>query len=173
LVSGFFAIWSEIFEPGRHNLQYRPEVRMREVRSMSNIKVLLVDDEADFLDTLVKRMKKRSVEAWGVRSGEEALDHLKQNQVDVVVLDVRMQGMNGIETLRQLKRRFPLVEVIMLTGHAAMEVAIEGMEIGAFDYLMKPVDIDSLLYKIEDAYKKKSIQETKIRKAGEELGSGA
>jgi DNA-binding NtrC family response regulator len=135
--------------------------------------VLLVDDEADFLDTLVKRMKKRSVEAWGVGSGEEALDHLNRNQVDVVVLDVRMQGMDGIETLREMKRRYPLVEVIMLTGHAAMEVAIEGMEIGAFDYLMKPVDIDSLLYKIEDAHKKKSIQETKIKKASEELRSGA
>jgi DNA-binding NtrC family response regulator len=144
-----------------------------EVRSMSGIKLLLVDDEADFLDTLVKRMKKRAVEACGVRSGEEALEHLNQNQVDVVVLDVRMQGMDGIETLKEVKKRHPLVEVIMLTGHAAMEVAIEGMEIGAFDYLMKPVDIDNLLYKVEDAYKKKSIQETKIRKASEEMRSGA
>ena len=140
---------------------------------MSGIKVLLVDDEADFLDTLVKRMKKRAVEACGVGSGEEALDHLNQSQIDVVVLDVRMRGMDGIETLKEVKRRYPLVEVIMLTGHASMEVAIEGMEIGAFDYLMKPIDIDDLLYKIEDAYKKKSIQETKIKRASDELRSGA
>jgi len=138
---------------------------------MSGFKVLLVDDEADFLDTLVKRMKKREVSAFGASSGEEALHYLDQHEVDVVVLDVRMPGMDGIETLRQMKRKYPLMEVIMLTGHASMEAAIEGMEIGAFDYLMKPIDIDDLMYKIEDAYKKKSIQETKIRNASEALRS--
>jgi len=92
--------------------------------------------------------------------------------VDVVVLDVKMPGMDGIETLREVKKKFPLTEVVMLTGHASMEVAIEGMEIGAFDYLMKPIDLDDLLYKLEDAYKKKSIQETKIKKASEALQSG-
>jgi DNA-binding NtrC family response regulator len=83
--------------------------------------------------------------------------------VDVIVLDVRMPGMDGIQTLREIKKRYPLVEVIMLTGHASLEVAIEGMELGAFDYLMKPVDIDELLYKIQDAYKKKLIQIEKIK----------
>jgi DNA-binding NtrC family response regulator len=139
---------------------------------MEGFRVLLVDDEADFLDTLVKRMKKRKVVAQGARSGEEAISYLSQNEVDVVVLDVKMPGMDGIQTLREVKKRFPLTEVIMLTGHASMEVAIEGMEIGAFDYLMKPVDFDDLLYKVEDACKKKSIQETKIKQAGEGLRSG-
>ena len=140
---------------------------------MDGFSVLLVDDEADFLDTLVKRMNKRNVNARGVGSGEDAIAYLNRNEVDVVVLDVKMPGMDGIETLREVKKNFPLTEVIMLTGHASMEVAIEGMELGAFDYLMKPIDLDDLLYKLEDAYKKKTIQETKIKKAGEALKSGA
>ena len=133
---------------------------------MNRFKVLFVDDEIDFLETLLKRMKKRGVDVTGVGSGEEALSFLDTNQVDVVVLDVKMPGMDGIETLREIKKRHPLVEVIMLTGHANLEVAIEGMELGAFDYLMKPMDIDELLYKVEDAYKKKSLHEQKIRKKG-------
>jgi len=133
---------------------------------MNGFKVLFVDDEIDFLETLLKRMKKRGVDVTGVGSGEEALSFLDTNQVDVVVLDVKMPGMDGIETLREIKKRHPLVEVIMLTGHANLEVAIEGMELGAFDYLMKPMDIDELLYKVEDAYKKKSLHEQKIRKKG-------
>jgi len=84
----------------------------------------------------------------------------------VVVLDVRMPGMDGIETLRALKRQYPLTEVIMLTGHASLEVAIEGMELGAFDYLMKPVEIDDLLYKLQDANKRRSIQLEKIKGMG-------
>ena len=125
--------------------------------------VLFVDDEPDFLQTLLKRMRKRSVNASGVGSGEEALVHLAQFLADVVVLDVRMPGMGGIETLRAIKKKTPLTEVVMLTGHASLEVAREGMENGAFDYLMKPVDIDDLLYKIQDAFHKKTIQEAKIK----------
>jgi DNA-binding NtrC family response regulator len=131
--------------------------------------VLLVDDEVEFLETLVKRMKKRNVKVVGVKSGEEALEFLSQNPLDVVVLDVRMPGMDGIETLREIKKRHPLVEVIMLTGHANMEVAVQGMELGAFDYLMKPMDIDELLYKVQDAQKKKSIQEEKIKNMEKEV----
>ena len=125
--------------------------------------VLFVDDEPDFLQTLLKRMRKRSVNAFGVGSGEEALIHLVHYPADVVVLDVRMPGMGGIETLRAIKKKTPLIEVVMLTGHASLEVAREGMENGAFDYLMKPVDIDDLLYKIQDAFQKKTIQEAKIK----------
>jgi DNA-binding NtrC family response regulator len=127
-----------------------------------NPTVLFVDDEEDYLTTLLKRMRKRNIDAAGVGSGEEALTHLAKQPADVVVLDVRMPGMNGIETLRKIKELSPLTEVIMLTGHASLEVAREGMELGAFDYLMKPVAIDELLYKLEDAYKKKAIQEAKI-----------
>ena len=82
-------------------------------------------------------------------------------------MDVKMPGgMDGIETLRALKRQYPLIEVIMLTGHASLEVAIEGMELGAFDYLMKPVEIDDLLYKLQDANKRRSIQLEKIKGMG-------
>ena len=130
---------------------------------MEGIKLLLVDDEVEFLQTLMRRMKKRNVDVRGVNSGEETLRYLSQNPIDVVVLDVKMPGMDGIETLREIKKRTPLIEVIMLTGHANLEAAIEGMEIGAFDYLMKPINIDDLLYKVQDAYKKKSLHEQKIQ----------
>jgi DNA-binding NtrC family response regulator len=135
---------------------------LEEVMRMDTIKVLLVDDEAEFSETLIKRMKKRNVDITGVRSGEEALQTLDQGPIDVVILDVRMPGMDGIETLRVLKNRHPLIEVIMLTGHASVEVAVQGMEFGAFDYLMKPMQIDDLLYKIQDAHQQKIIQEQKI-----------
>jgi DNA-binding NtrC family response regulator len=125
--------------------------------------VLFVDDEVDFLETLLKRMKKRQLNACGVNSGEQALAFLQDNAVDIVVLDVRMPGMDGIETLRKIKKSNPLIEVIMLTGHACLEIAREGMEVGAFDYLMKPINIDELLYKLQDAFKKKSIQMEKIK----------
>ena len=121
--------------------------------------VLIVDDEVEFMETLVKRLRKRKIAIDGVTGGEQALEKLKEAPADIVVLDVKMPGMSGLETLREIKRAYPLIEVIMLTGHANMEVAIEGMDLGAFDYLMKPIDIDELLYKIQDAYKRKCINE--------------
>ncbi|MDZ7698013.1 MAG: response regulator [Deltaproteobacteria bacterium] len=133
---------------------------------MSEIRVLLVDDELDFLETLAKRLKKRNVDVSCVTSGEAAIEQLKDQTVDVVVLDVKMPGMDGLEVLREIKKAYPLTEVIMLTGHASIEVAIEGMELGAFDYLMKPMEIDALLYKVQDAHKKKALQEEKIRNMG-------
>ena len=136
---------------------------------MDAFRVLLVDDEVEFIETLLKRLKKRKLDVYGVYSGEEALEFLKSHPVDIVVLDMKMPGMNGLETLRQIKRESPLVEVIMLTGHANMEVAIEGMELGAFDYLMKPMDIDELLYKLQDAFKKKTLQEGRIRDLVEDV----
>jgi DNA-binding NtrC family response regulator len=130
---------------------------------LNEFNVLLVDDEVEFLETLVKRLKKRRLNTIGVSSGEEALRVLKDQDIDVVVLDVKMPGISGIDTLREIKKSSPLVEVIMLTGHANMEVAIAGMELGAFDYLMKPMDIDELLYKLQDAYKKRALQVQKIK----------
>ena len=129
---------------------------------LEEVNILLVDDEVEFVNTLTKRLKKRKLQASSVNSGENALEFLGQHPTDVVVLDVKMPGIDGIQTLREIKQQYPLVEVIMLTGHANVEVAIQGMEIGAFDYLMKPMAIDDLVYKIQDAYKKKSIQEKKI-----------
>jgi DNA-binding NtrC family response regulator len=138
---------------------------------VSDFRVLFVDDEADFLETVLKRMQKRGVAAFGARSGEQALSWLQQQTADIVVLDVRMQGIDGIQTLRAVKSAHPLIEVIMLTGHASLEIAREGMQLGAFDYLMKPVDLDELLYKLEDAYKKKTLQQQKINNIEEVIGS--
>lgn len=126
---------------------------------MDTLSVLLVDDEVEFLETLEKRLKKRKLAVTVANNGEDALALLEQTPLDVVVLDVKMPGMGGLEVLRRIKASKPYVEVIMLTGHANVEMAIEGMELGAFDYLMKPMDIDELLYKLQDAYKKKLLHE--------------
>lgn len=134
---------------------------------MKNFNVLLVDDELEFLETLVKRLTKRGLNISTAKSGEDALKIIGGKGIDVAVLDVRMPGMDGIQTLREIKKIDPLMEVIMLTGHASVEVAIEGMELGAFDYLMKPADIDELFYKLQDAFKKKTIQQEKIEKLEE------
>jgi len=143
-------------------------VEEQEVGEVDQFSVLLVDDEREFLETLIKRLQKRKLQVTGAGCGEEALRIIKETPPDVVVLDVRMQGMDGIQTLREIKKVCPMVEVIMLTGHASLEVAVEGMELGAFDYLMKPMDIDELVYKLEDAYKRKTIQERKIKHLEEE-----
>lgn len=131
---------------------------------MKNFNVLLVDDELEFLETLVKRLTKRGLNISTAKSGEEALAIIRGQGIDVAVLDVRMPGIDGIQTLREIKKLNPLMEVIMLTGHASIEVAIAGMELGAFDYLMKPADIDELFYKLQDAFKKRTIQQEKIKK---------
>lgn len=129
---------------------------------MEKCRVLLVDDERDFLEVLIRRLGKRDVDVHGISSGEEALQYLQAKPIDVAVLDVRMPGMDGLTALRKIKKLDPLIEVIMLTGHASLEVALEGMRAGAFDYLMKPAEIDELLYKIQDAHRAKTIQEEKI-----------
>ena len=128
--------------------------------------VLLVDDEAPFVDTMTKRLTKRKLTVFKSYSGEEALETLKENShIDLVILDVKMPGMDGIEALKEIRKEFPLVEVIMLTGHATVETSIEGMRLGAFDYLMKPCDMDVLIEKVNAAVSKKRDHEEKIREA--------
>jgi two-component system OmpR family response regulator len=128
---------------------------------MEKFKVMIVDDEEDFLETIVKRLKARGIDATGVGSGYKALELLEGDHFDVVILDVKMPGLDGIETLREMKKKKPLVEVIMLTGHASVESGIQGMQLGAFDYVMKPVALDELLEKVRQAYERKLIQEGK------------
>jgi DNA-binding NtrC family response regulator len=128
--------------------------------------VMLVDDEVPFVETMTKRLTKRNLTILSAFSGPEALEKLEGNRkVDVVVLDVKMPGMDGIETLREIKRRYPLVEVVMLTGHATVETAIDGMKLGAFDYLMKPCEVEQLMAKVDEARAKKSKHEQKIMEA--------
>ncbi len=121
------------------------------------IRVLLVDDETSFVETLAKRLTIRRFEVMTASSAAEALDTLDREQVDVAVVDVRMAGTNGIEATRAIRARHPSVEVILLTGHASIEASLEGLSIGAFDYLLKPVSIDELIFKIEDAYRKQEL----------------
>lgn len=133
---------------------------------MESFSVLVVDDEKDFVETTVNRLIKRNIEAVGVMSGEEALALTKKRLFDVVIMDIKMPGgMDGIETLRELKKIRPLVEVLLLTGHASVETSIEGMKLGAFDYLLKPVSMEELMVKLGHAFEKKSDHEEKIRKA--------
>jgi len=128
--------------------------------------ILLVDDEVPFVETMSKRLVKRGLKVISANNGEETLIKLDQgSKVDVIILDVKMPGMDGIETLQEIKKRHPLKEVIMLTGHATVETAIEGMKLGAFDYLMKPCDLDILMSKVDGAVKKKHEHESKIEKA--------
>jgi DNA-binding NtrC family response regulator len=128
--------------------------------------IMLVDDEVAFVETMAKRLEKRNIKAIKAFSGEDGLETLKTNQMlDVIVLDVKMPGMDGIETLKEIKMATPLTEVIMLTGHATVESAIEGMKLGAYDYLMKPCDIEELVSKAEGATQKKRAHEEKIEEA--------
>lgn len=129
------------------------------------VRVLLVDDEEDFVNQLSERLVLRDYDVYSCCSGEEAVDRLKSYNYDVVILDVLMPGMDGVETLRQIKEIKPLTEVIMLSGHATVESAIEGMKLGAFDYLLKPIKTDELVGKVNKAYARKSEHEERIRQA--------
>lgn len=127
------------------------------------ISVLLVDDEEVFVQTLAKRLTLRRFNVYTATRRERVFETLTDNLIDIVLLDVKMPDLDGIEATREIKAAYPLLEVILLTGHASMEASLEGMKKGAFDYLLKPVNIDELVYKIEDAYRKKELQEEKIR----------
>ena len=132
-------------------------------------KVLLVDDEEDFVEMLSLRLQEAGEKVSAAYSGKGCLDVLEKNNIDVVVLDIKMPGMDGMETLIEIRKRFPLVEVIMLTGHGSTETAVEGMRLGAFDYLMKPADFDDLTAKLQGARKRKDEQEERIRLAEAKL----
>ena len=134
---------------------------------MENLRVLVVDDEADFLETIVKRLQRRKIDACGVDGGKKALEIVENERFDVVVLDILMPGMDGIETLKLLKKKKPFIEVIILTGHGSVESGLQGMQFGAFDYIMKPADLDELLEKIQQAYERKRIHEGRHGLSGE------
>jgi two-component system, NtrC family, sensor kinase len=132
---------------------------------METIRVLLVDDEDDFRQTVAKRLMKRGIDTKQAVSGEECLNTLEKGPVDVVVLDVKMPGMDGIETLRHIKKKYPRTEVIMLTGHATTQDGVDGIKSGAFDYLSKPIELEHLLSKIGQAHDKLVREEEKEKEA--------
>lgn len=128
-------------------------------------KVLLVDDEEQFVEVLAQRLEARGFKVDAAFNGDDAIAFVDGHDVDVVVLDVSMPGRDGIETLQELKRLKPLVEVIMLTGHGTVQTAIQGMKLAAYDYLMKPTDTAELVDKITKAHGKKKEHEDRIRQA--------
>jgi DNA-binding NtrC family response regulator len=128
-------------------------------------RLLLVDDEEEFIQPLRERLTIRNYHVTMSLSGEDALEKVKKYNFDVVILDVAMPNMDGIETLREIKKIKPLTEVIMLTGHATVESTIEGMKLGALDYLLKPCETEDLVTKINKAHKKKAEHEERIRAA--------
>jgi len=126
---------------------------------MDRFRVLVIDDEIDFVETMVKRLKDKGLDAEAATGGQEGLELLEKNPPDVVVLDVKMPKMSGIEVLKEIKKKKPLIEVIMLTGHGSMEAGIQGLQLGAYNYVMKPVPFNELLSLIIQAYERKLIEQ--------------
>lgn len=116
----------------------------------SPIRILFVDDEVGFVDVVAKRMIKRGLDVTKTYSGAQALQALRKNDFDVVILDLKMEDMDGIEVLQILKKMAPDLEVIMLTGHGSEKAARDGIKFGAADYLTKPCDFEDLMEKINE-----------------------
>lgn len=134
-------------------------------------RVLIVDDEEEFADLLARRLEIRDIFVTIALDGEAALRFIQEQDFDVVLLDVLMPGQGGIATLKKIKRMQPLIEVIMLTGHASVGTAIEGIELGAYDYLVKPMHIDELVEKIALAGYHKAAEDARLQQI--RLGSGS
>ena len=132
-------------------------------------RVLIVDDEEKFVEMLSLSLKEKGHDVTGAFSGKQCLECLSEKEMDVVILDIKMAGMDGIETLIEIKKAFPLVEVIMLTGHGTIETAVDGMKLGAFDYVLKPADFEDLVVKLAAAAKRKTEQEARIQAAEAKL----
>lgn len=120
-----------------------------------NIKVLIADDEIEFASTLATRLQLRSFDTTMVESGGAALNAIEKSPPDVLLLDLKMPDIDGLEVLARLKDSFPDTKVIILTGHGSLDAGQEGMKLGAYDYVMKPVELNLLIEKIEGAYKEK------------------
>ncbi len=132
---------------------------------MVKMRMMLVDDEERFLQTTQKMLAKKGYDAITATSGEECLKKLENELVHVVILDVKMPGMDGVETLKRIKQKHPMIEVIMLTGHATAESAVQGLKLGATDYLAKPTNFDDLIIKAEEAFNRRLSLEQKIQMA--------
>jgi len=132
---------------------------------MNTVNVLIVDDEERFLVTTKRLMDKQGATTITCRNGTDALEILKNGVVDVVLLDVKMPGIDGLEVLRRTKQEHPNVEVILLTGQASVDSAMEGLKLGAFDYLMKPTAISDIYAKVIEAFEKKNAKERKTHNA--------
>jgi DNA-binding NtrC family response regulator len=130
----------------------------------SKPKILIVDDEERFRTTMAKLLTVNGLEVTAVGSGKDALEELKSKPYDVITLDIRMPGMSGLEALAEIKKVNPGIEVIILTGHASVDTAMEIMKLGGYEYLLKPTSTDELMNKIDAAYERKLNREQKMRK---------
>ncbi len=122
-------------------------------KKKDRIKVLLVDDEEEFVQTLSERLQMRDVDSATAFDGEQAIESVSEQEPDVLVLDLKMPGIHGLDVLRWIKRYHPAIQVIILTGHGTESDEKKARELGAFDYLNKPVETESLMKKIRTAYK--------------------
>ena len=120
---------------------------------MTSLRVLVVDDEQELVGALVERLQLRRIEARGVTSAKTALELMERQAFDVVLLDVKMPGMGGVELAKIVKGRWPTLQVVLLTGHGSHDDAEEGLRVGAFKYLMKPVSIEELIEVLHDAFR--------------------
>jgi DNA-binding NtrC family response regulator len=125
--------------------------------------ILLVDDELEFIETMARRLRQRGITADCVCSGRETLARLQKNgAVDIIILDVGMPYPDGLTTLKTIKKKYPLIEVIMLTGDATVHSAVTAIKLGACDYLMKPCVLEDLMVKMEQAFATKKQRQAKI-----------
>ncbi|MEX1309631.1 MAG: response regulator [Candidatus Sulfomarinibacteraceae bacterium] len=129
------------------------------------IDILIVDDEPDFVEMLALRLEDAGHRVRTAQDGDAGLAALDEGACDVVILDIRMPGKDGITVLKAIKNDHPLVEVILLTGHGTVDTAVEGLKTGAFDYIQKPARFDELLEKLEDARDHKAEHEKRVRRA--------
>jgi DNA-binding response OmpR family regulator len=136
---------------------------------MKNMKVLLVDDEEEFVKALAERLKMRELRSDTVLDGEEALSYVEDQEPDVMVLDLKMPGIDGMEVLRQVRKAYPKIQVIILTGHGTEKDEEEAKRLGAFDYLEKPVNLDVLVKKMKAAYRRK-MEDTMVAATFAEAG---
>lgn len=132
---------------------------------MEKMRIMLVDDEKDFLSTTKRLLERKGLLVITAASGHEALEKLAAESIHVVILDVKMPGMDGVATLKAIKSTYPLVQVVMLTGHGTVESATEGLRSGATDYMMKPIDVEELIARAEEAFTRGQIMKEKIRVA--------
>jgi len=129
---------------------------------MKKAKVLVVDDEVAFADNIAKLISKRGYEVTTVNNGQSAVEALDESDFDIIILDLKMPGLDGLATLKLIKGKRPGVEVIILTGHGSMESGIDGIQLGAFDFIMKPVRFEDLHEKIRQAYQRKLVHEENV-----------
>ena len=128
----------------------------------NKINLLIVDDEVSFLDSIRKSLEARDFNVIAVDRGEKAIEAAKKNPIDVALVDLKMPGINGEETLKALKAEHSWMEVVILTGHGTIDSAVECTKIGAYSYLQKPCDLNELLEALKNAYKKKVMNKKMI-----------